>query len=166
MSDIIERIEARFGKMEVARSKKHKFLGMEIDFIGNKKVIILMQGHLEDAILSFGEKVTKTYKTPAANVFFTVDEDSPRLSENDSATFISVVYKLAYSSMRARGDLVRTAHGFLMTRVSCPTAQDWQKLKARSVSLKIQSTISSFWAPTISIRLPHGLTSRSPYMRI
>ena len=37
---IIEKIEERFGKMKVSRGKKHVFLGMDIKFVGNKRVWI------------------------------------------------------------------------------------------------------------------------------
>ena len=129
VTDIIGKIEDKFGKMTVTRGKKHKFIGMDIEFLDNGTVKILMADYLRDAIKDFGPVIKNTVSTPAQNGFFTIDEDSPRLSKVDSEKFLSVVYKVMYVSMRARSDLVRPSLGFLMTRVKVLTAQDWKKLK-------------------------------------
>ena len=128
VASIINKIEDRFGTMTKTRGKKHTFLGMKIEFLPNKLVKILMDDHLRDAINLFPEEIKRSVTTPAQNGYFTVDEDSPTLSEKDSSTFLSVVYKVMHVAMRARPDL-RPSFGFLMTRVKQPTAQDWKKLK-------------------------------------
>ena len=51
----IGKIEARFGKTNKRRRKKHTFVGMNIYFMDNGRVKILMKGYLEEIIVVFGE---------------------------------------------------------------------------------------------------------------
>ena len=59
VTDIIEKIEAKFGKMTVTRGKHHVFLGMDITFNDNNgTVTILMKEYLKEAIADSGMDAT------------------------------------------------------------------------------------------------------------
>ncbi len=128
VTNIIEHIESKFGKMTVTRGKEHTFLGMDIKFNDNETVTISMNKHLEEAISTSGIVVTKTATTPAQKNFFEVETTSMPLSKENSELFHSTVAKLLYISLRARPDLL-LATSFLCTRVSRPTEQDHRKLQ-------------------------------------
>lgn len=128
VTEIVEAIEANFGKMTVTRGKNHTFLGMDISFNGNGTVTIAMASYIKDAIADFGEDVSSPASTPAGKSLFTVDESSPPLASADADLFHSIVAKLLYISSRARSDISPTI-AFLCTRVAKSTEQDWAKLR-------------------------------------
>ena len=66
--------------------------------------------------------------SPARGNLFTVDTMSPKLEEERKALFHHCVAKLLYASKRCRLDTL-LAISFLCTRVTCPTEEDWLKLK-------------------------------------
>ena len=123
VSNIIEKMEEYFGKMVVTRGKEHTFLGMKMRFNGNGTVSISMKDQCEEAINAYPEKIKRMASTPARKDLFTVDDESPRLDGMRSD-----VLKLAFISKRGRMDL-ETSLGFLRTRVSKSTEQDWDKLR-------------------------------------
>ena len=49
-SVIYDNIEENFGKLSCTIGKKHTLLGMEIKFIGGKKVAVSMAHHVDEAI--------------------------------------------------------------------------------------------------------------------
>ena len=97
-------------------------------FSGNGTVSISMKDQCEEAISAFPERIKKTASTPARKDLFTVDDKSSRLDGKRSDIFHSIVMKLAFISKRGRMDL-ETSLGFLRTRVSRSTEQDWDKLR-------------------------------------
>ena len=128
VTDIIEKIKAKFGKMTVTRGKHHVFLGMDITFNDNDgTVTILMKEYLKEAIADSGMDASKVAPTPAKKDLFTVDDVSEQLDKRQGEIFHSIVAKLLYVSKRARTD-AQLAIAFLCTRVSCSTEQDWKKL--------------------------------------
>jgi len=128
VTNIIEKIEAKFGKMTVTRGKHHVFLGMDIIFNDNDgTVTILMKEYLKEAIADSGTDASKVAPTPAKKDLFTVDGVSKQLDKLQGETFHSIVAKLLYVSKRAR-TYAQLAIAFLCTRVSCSTEQDWKKL--------------------------------------
>ena len=50
---IIETISEYFGEIIVSR-KKHKFLGLDIELLGNTRVLMLMNDYIEESITPFG----------------------------------------------------------------------------------------------------------------
>ena len=123
---VIQRIENKFGKMSVTRGDKHDFLGMNIHFKA-KKVKISMNKHILKAMNDFPENITRNASTPATSYLFEVRE-SENLTEEKADIFHSIVAYLLFISWRCRLD-IQTAIGFLTTRVSCPTIDDWTKLR-------------------------------------
>ena len=102
MDSVIEMIEGKFGTMTKRRGKKHVFIGMGIEFIGDGKVNTLMKEYLEESIVDFGEDLGKKANTPAKGNLFTIDEDSEDLDGEKSERFHHIVLKLLFVSKRAR----------------------------------------------------------------
>jgi hypothetical protein len=128
VTEVISKIEERFGKMTVTRGTEHVFLGMDIRFIGDGTLTIGMKGYVEDAIAEFGEDVSRSATTPAGRGIFEVDNDAVLLEKDKADLYHKVVAKLLYVSHRGRPD-IQLAIAFMCTRVSCSTTQDWGKLK-------------------------------------
>jgi hypothetical protein len=128
VTQTIEDIEDRFGKMSVTRGKKHVFLGMNIEFNEDGTFTMTMVDHIKEAIEQFGEDVSACATSPGAKSLYSVLESSPTLTKEKGELFHRIVAKLLYVSSRARSDIMPTI-AFLCTRVSNPTAQDWSKLK-------------------------------------
>jgi hypothetical protein len=97
---IIELIEARFGKMTITRGKDHVFLGMNNNFHEEGTVRVKVKDYIKEAIVDFGEDITRTAATPAKKNLFESNETDKRLSRNDSDTFHSIVAKQLYISKR------------------------------------------------------------------
>ena len=57
VTDVIEKIEAKFGKMTATRGKHHVFLGMDIMFNDNGTVTLLMKEYLKEAIANLGMRL-------------------------------------------------------------------------------------------------------------
>ena len=136
---VIKEIESKFGKMSQTRGDKHDFLGMNIHFKKNK-IKISMKKHILKAMKTLDEDITRNAATPAKSYLFQV-RDSPNLSEDRADNFHSVTAALLFISRRCRLD-IQTAVGFLTTRVSCPTEDDWAKL--RRVLQYLRGTIDLF----------------------
>jgi hypothetical protein len=126
VDDVIRKIESKFGKMTKTRGDKHDFLGMNIHF-KKGKIKISMKKHILKAIETFDEDITRNAATPASSNLFKIRE-SPKLTEEKADNFHSVTASLLFISRRCRLD-IQTAVGFLTTRVSCPTEDDWTKLR-------------------------------------
>ena len=47
---ISDKIEEKFGKLSHTTGKKHKFLGMEIKFIGGKKYTVSTPHYVDEAL--------------------------------------------------------------------------------------------------------------------
>ena len=62
--------------MTVCRGKKHIFLSIDIEFLEDRKLKILMKEYISKAIEDFGENVTRKAVLPAAKGLFEVDENS------------------------------------------------------------------------------------------
>ena len=129
VSNVINMLEKRFGKLTVNRGKNHVYLGMNIEFKDNGTVHINMKDHLSEAIQDFGENVDRHVSSPAANdLFETYEETSPLLGKDKQGVFHSVTMKLSYVATRARPD-IKTALSYLCKRVTKPNEKDWKKLK-------------------------------------
>ncbi len=75
----------------------------------------------------FTPVIRQSFKTPAPNNLFVVNENCEKLWEAVSADFHTIVAKTLYVSKRARPD-TRLAIAFLTTRVWAPDTNDWEKL--------------------------------------
>ena len=138
MSDIINKLETKFGKMTIIRGKLHTFVGMDIELTEDKKVIFFMKEYIRECIEAFeqtGDKIKGKGNTPATNTLFEVNKNVNELDSEKSEVFHHIVSKLLYVSKRARID-IDLAISFLCTRVSKSTEDDWNKLRRVLVYLK------------------------------
>ena len=129
VTDIINKLESKFGKMTVTRGKEHVFLGMNVKYTDEKTAVISMKNYLIEAIDESGLDIKRTAATPATRELFEVDEKSKVLSTSDAEVFHRTVAKLLYVAIRARAELLLPIGFFLCTRVSKSTTQDQMKLK-------------------------------------
>jgi Reverse transcriptase (RNA-dependent DNA polymerase) len=131
VSQTIELIREEFGsKMDVpvCWGKLHEYLGIQIDFSEDKKVKMTMYDYLDELIREGPANLMKgTSVMPAANHFFAVSPDCPKLDKVDTALYHCLTAKLLYLSKRTRPDLL-LAISFLTKRVQCPDTDDWKKL--------------------------------------
>jgi len=80
VTDIIKKIEAKFGKMTVTRGEHHVFLGMDITLNNNDgTVTILVKEYFKEAIADSGMDASKVAPMPAKKDLFTVDNGSEQL---------------------------------------------------------------------------------------
>ena len=70
MTWVIDKIEEKFGEMTVPRGKSHDFLGMKIDFLGDKTVTVAMKEHIKSAIAKFPKDIIRNAATPCSQVSF------------------------------------------------------------------------------------------------
>ncbi len=128
VEDIVKKIEERYGKMTITRGNKHTYIGMDIEFTGNREVQILMKDYIVEALEMFPEDCTGHVTTPAANLLFTVDPSATRLSEEKRTLLHSITAKLLFISKRARPNS-QVPISFLTGRVTKADTDDWKKLK-------------------------------------
>ena len=129
VSDIIEQIEKCFGKMTVTRGQEHDFLGMHIVFDRSSgKATITMSSYLHEAINESGMDIRRKAATPATGSLFTVNPDAKPLERKDADMFRRIVCKLLYVGLRGRADIL-TALSYLSTRITCPSEDDYTKLR-------------------------------------
>jgi hypothetical protein len=128
VTNVISTLEKQFGKMAVTRGRTHKFLGMQIKYLGDGTVTIHMPSYIREAITESGLDVTKSAPSPCASSLLIVDRDSPLLPTPRAKSFHSVVAKLIYVGTRGRTDIL-LALSFLCGRVALPTEQDEKKLQ-------------------------------------
>jgi len=128
VTQIIEDIVKKFGKMSVTRGHKHKFLGMDINFKHDCTVTVKMKDYLQESMDESGLNITHEAATPAKGNLYDVDSESPLLEGEEFDTFQSIVANLLYVAIRVRLDMLLPV-AFLCTRVTKSTKQDQMKLK-------------------------------------
>ena len=127
VTEIITKLQAEFGKelpLTVTRGKKHEYLGMEIDFSKEGKVVITMINYIEEMLEELPDDMAGTAATPAANHLFDVQENGTKLDQQKSDFFHHNVAKLLFLCKRARPD-IQTAVAFLCTRVKSSDEDDY-----------------------------------------
>ena len=128
VTNILSKMEKLYPGLTVSRGKKHKLLGMNIEFCDNVSLKIDINEYVREAIEDFGEDVRKKVSSPAAHGLFQVDLESRPPSKEKSDVYHSVVAKLLWVMKRGRPD-IETAIAFFCTIVQGPTCQDWCKLR-------------------------------------
>lgn len=127
MSQVIQAIEEKFGKMKESQGKNHEFLGMKLSLRDDGTVSIDMKDYVKKAIDEFPEDITKNASTPANCFLFEIREGIPALDQTKKDNVHSTVARLLYICKRCRLD-IQNAIAFLTTRVSKPDEDDWKKL--------------------------------------
>jgi hypothetical protein len=128
VTDIILKIEERFGKMTVTRGKVHSFLGMSFTFNKDTTVTISMKEYVQQCITESHLHVARKAASPAKKDLFEINKSLSMVPKDQADTFHSVVAKLLFVSLHGRPDIL-LAVSFLCTRVSKATTQDQQKLQ-------------------------------------
>ena len=129
VTDLVQRIEAKFGYMAKTQGDEHEFLGMKLRFDRrDKSVKVFMQSYIDEAIQQSQLDVRRAAATPATKALFDIDTDAAKLGPSESERFRSIVCKLLYVALRGRPDILLSV-AFLASRVSKATLQDQAKLK-------------------------------------
>jgi Reverse transcriptase (RNA-dependent DNA polymerase). len=100
VTQVIETIKGKLGKMKVLRGKKHEFLGMKISLRGDGTVSIDMKDYVKKAIQEFLVDIVKNVATPANRFLFEVRDDIPVLDPERKEIFHSTVARLLYICKR------------------------------------------------------------------
>jgi hypothetical protein len=145
VTDVIEKIEAKYGKMTVIREKHHLFLGMDITFNDDATVTLLMKEYLKEAIANLGMDASRVAATPVKRDLFAIDDKSDHLEKKKGKLLHSIVAKLLYISKQARNDL-QLAVAFLCTLVSCSRARLGQVSQAFTVLEWYFGSCSHSWS--------------------
>ena len=80
-SMIADKIEENFGRAYRTTGKKHTFLGIDIKFIGGKKVAVSTAHHVEEALEYFGETLKGNVLNPATSLLFTIISEAKGLDD-------------------------------------------------------------------------------------
>ena len=113
VDSVINELKKYFGELTVEKGNKFDFLGMNVHIRKEKKVVIEMRKHIEDALDWFGENIQEKPVTPANKNLFVVDNDSKALNTEKSDLFHSIVAMLQYVCKRARPDIETTIAFFV-----------------------------------------------------
>ena len=130
VTGIIELMKDEFGKeapLTVTRGKVHDYLGMTLDYSEEGKVKIKMLDYVEKMLADLPKEMDGEAITPAANHLFDVDEDSPKMGEEQAQFYHTYVAKTLFLCKRARPDLQPTV-AFLSTRIQSCNEDDYKKL--------------------------------------
>jgi hypothetical protein len=96
VSDIISKIEERFGKVTVTRGRESVFLGMNFTFNTNSTVSISMKDYLKECITESKLNTARSIVSPIRKDLFEIDKSIPLLSQDESEAFHSIVAKLLF----------------------------------------------------------------------
>ena len=130
VDEVIEELKKEFGKeapLTVSRGNKHTYLGMELTFTKNGKLVVTMNKYIKDMLEELPEGFEGTAPIPAAKHLFQVNDKPKLLEEKKAQVFHHHVAQLLFLSKRARPD-IQTAVAFLCTRVKTPDEDDYKKL--------------------------------------
>ena len=128
VGQVIAELEEEYGTMNVTRGRTHPYLGMNITFTEDKKVLIEMKDYIKESIQEFPEDITGKVTSPAALHLFKTDDSNKKLNEEKRELFHRLVAKMLFVSNHGRPD-IQVAIAFLTTRTSNADIDDWKKLK-------------------------------------
>ena len=112
VTDIIEKIEAKFGKMTETRGKHHMFLGMDITFNDDDgSVTILMKEYLKEAIVNSGMDASRLRQRRQRKTCSPLMTDPSNLT-NDKAKFFTALSQNYFTSPK---ELVPTLNWLLLS---------------------------------------------------
>ena len=117
-----------FRNLTVSRGKKHKFLGMDIEFLAHGKLSLFIKDYIEKSIDLFGEEISTKVSSPEKKGLQNVDDSSKRLEKKYADIFHSMVTKLLWLVKRGKPD-IEPAISFLCIRVTKGIREDKAKLR-------------------------------------
>ena len=74
--------------------KKHKFLGIDIEFLEDGKLSLFKKNYIDKSIDLFGEEISTNVSSPAKKGLQNLDESYTIIQKKDVDIFNSVVAKL------------------------------------------------------------------------
>jgi len=131
VEDIVQLLNEQYGKEEpitVHHRQVHDYLGMQLDFSQEGKVILPMVEYIKNILADAPDDMQGTALMPASSHLFNVDPLSPSLDTNTSKKFHHIMAQLLYLCKWVQPD-IQTAVAYLCTHVSCPNSDDWKKLR-------------------------------------
>jgi hypothetical protein len=87
------------GQMVVSRGKRHKYVGMNLDYTTTGQVKITMLDYIQKILTAFNEaepKATGTKTSAAPKDLFKINEDSPKIGSDLATRFHTLVAKTLY----------------------------------------------------------------------
>jgi Reverse transcriptase (RNA-dependent DNA polymerase)/Zinc knuckle len=131
VTEIINKISNVFGNeapLTINRGKVHDYLGMELDFRQEKKVVIKMEKYIHGVLEEAPNDMEGAANTPASKHLFQINNQSPEyLDQATNELFHTLVAKLLFLSKRGCPD-IQLPVSFLCTRVKKPDTDDYRKL--------------------------------------
>ena len=115
-----------YGKdMTVRRGKKHKYLGMDLDWRKKGLLGIGMIPYNKETVSMWSEPLETQVKTPAGKHLLKVNLDCKKLDKNREKLFQTLTARHLFSSKRSRGGIMKAA-AFCTTRVKDPDEDDYR----------------------------------------
>ena len=102
---MIETIAGYFGNLTISRVKKHKFLGIYIDYLTGGKLSLFMKDYIEESIDLFGEYISTKVSSPENQGMQNVDESSKILYKKDADILHSIVEKILWVAKMVRPNI-------------------------------------------------------------
>ena len=78
---IADKIEETFGNLSRRTGKNHTFLGMDINFIGGKKVPVSTPHHVSKALEYFGGTLKGNVVNPATSQLFAIASEAKDIDD-------------------------------------------------------------------------------------
>ena len=103
---VIKTIAEHFGNLRVSKGKKHKFLGIDIEFLADVKLSLLMKYCIEESIDLFREELTPKLSSPEKTSMHNIDESPTRLENKDADILRSIVAKLLWVEKGGRPEIM------------------------------------------------------------
>jgi len=132
VSLFIKKLEKEYSvkdPLTVTRGKLHEYLEMTVDFSVPGLCKMAQYDCIKKLWLSLPDNWKNGYKNNASPLnLFKVAEDSAELDEKKKEEYHTNTAKNLWLSQRSRPD-IQFATGYHCTRVKCPNADDWDKLK-------------------------------------
>ena len=128
-------LRQHFKELKFQAGEDLSYLGMRIRIL-NDKIKLTMDGYVNDFLAEHLDQCT--FKSPATERLFEIDEKSPLLADKRREKFHRVVAQLLYLTLRVKFD-IGVAISFLSTRVTKATQEDQNKLERVIGYLKLTS---------------------------
>ena len=121
-SVISDNIEENFGKLSCTTGKKHTLLGVDIKFIGGKKVAVSTAHHVDEAIEYFGETPKGNMVKPTISQLFILTSEAKYLDYLKKERYNLIMAKILWIMNRSQPELEKVVY-FICTRLQFPTKE-------------------------------------------
>ena len=78
---MIETIAEHFGNLTLQSGKKHKFLGIKVEFLADGKLFLFMKDYIKESIDLFEKELSTEVSSPENKGLKNIDESSTRLDK-------------------------------------------------------------------------------------